>query len=229
MQDARPSDFGTGGRKDPSAVSLELYLAFVAATAVLIIMPGPVVSLVIANALTHGTRAGLITVGGAQAAIAIQLVVVALGLTSLVAAMAEWFEWLRWIGAAYLVWLGVQKWRARPLLPAERHQDTLGGDARRGAIFGQAFVVALTNPKSLFFLAAFFPQFLDVAAPAGPQLALLCPTFILLAAVFDGTYALLAGRARGWLRDRRHVLIGERLTGSFLIAAGAWLALARRG
>ena len=101
-------------------MSLELYFAFVAATAVLIIMPGPVVSLVIANALTHGTRAGLVTVGGAQAAIAIQLVVVALGLTSLVAVMAEWFEWLRWIGAAYLVWLGIQKWRAKPLLPEER-------------------------------------------------------------------------------------------------------------
>jgi homoserine/homoserine lactone efflux protein len=210
-------------------MSLELYLAFVAATAVLIIMPGPVVSLVIANALTHGTRAGLVTVGGAQAAIAIQLVVVALGLTSLVAVMAEWFEWLRWVGAVYLVWLGVQKWRAKPLLPEERLRDARGGDARRGAIFGQGFLVALTNPKSLFFLAAFFPQFIDVSAPAGPQLALLCPTFIALAAIFDGSYALLAGRARRWLRDRRHVLIGERVTGSFLIAAGAWLALARRG
>ena len=205
-------------------MSLELYFAFVAATAVLIIMPGPVVSLVIANALTHGTRAGLVTVGGAQVAIAIQLVVVALGLTSLVALLAEWFEWLRWIGAAYLVWLGIQKWRAKPLLPDERPS----GDAREAAIFGQGFLVALTNPKSLFFFAAFFPQFLSVGAPAGPQLALLCPTFILLAALFDSSYAVLAGRARGWLRDRRHVLIGERITGSFLIAAGAWLALARR-
>ena len=206
-------------------MSLELYLAFVAATAVLIIMPGPVVSLVIANALSHGTRAGMVTVGGAQAAIAIQLVVVALGLTSLIAVMAEWFEWLRWIGAAYLIWLGVQKWRAKPLLPEERPS----GDARQAAIFGQGFLVALTNPKSLFFFAAFFPQFLAVDAPAGPQLALLCPTFIVVAAIFDGAYALLAGRARGWLRDRRHVLIGERLTGSFLIAAGAWLVFARRG
>ena len=206
-------------------MSLELYFAFVAATALLIIRPGPVVSLVIANALTHGTRAGLVTVGGAQAAIAIQLVVVALGLTSLVAVMAEWFEWLRWAGAAYLVWLGIQKWRARPLLPEERPS----GDARHGTIFGQGFLVALTNPKSLFFFAAFFPQFIDVGAPAGPQLALLCPTFIVVAAIFDGSYALLAGRARGWLKDRRHVLIGERITGSFLIAAGAWLALARRG
>ena len=94
-------------------------------------------------------------------------------------------------------------WRAKPLLPEERHLEALGGDARHGAIFGQGFVVALTNPKSLFFFAAFFPQFLDVGAPAGPQLALLCPTFILVAALFDSSYAILAGRARGWLRDRR--------------------------
>ena len=161
---------------------------------------------------------------GAQAAIAVQLVVVAFGLSSAMAIMAQGFEWLRWIGAAYLIWLGIQKWRAKPLLPEERPSES----ARSGKIFAQGFLVALTNPKSLFFLAAFFPQFLEPTAPAGPQLALLCPTFLVIAAIFDGSYALLAGRARGWLRDRRHILIGDRITGSFLIGAGAWLALARR-
>ena len=203
----------------------ELYLAFCLATAILIIMPGPVVSLVIANALTHGTAKGIVTVTGAQAAILIQLLVVALGLTSLMAVMAGWFEWLRWLGAAYLIWLGVQKWRATPLLPEERPSGT----TRSRAIFLQGFVIALTNPKSLFFLAAFFPQFISPAAPAGPQLWLLCPTFLVIAAIFDSSYALLAGRARGWLKDRRHVLLGERITGTFLIGAGAWLVLARRG
>ena len=202
----------------------ELYLAFSLATAVLILMPGPVVSLVIANALTHGTAKGLVTVGGAQAAIAIQMIVVALGLTSLMAVMAEWFEVLRWVGVVYLVWLGIQKWLAKPLLPEERPSGT----ARTSGIFLQGFVIALTNPKSLFFFAAFFPQFLNPAVPAGPQLALLCPTFIVIAGIFDSSYALVAGRARRWLKDRRHVLIGERITGTFLIGAGAWLALARR-
>ena len=96
-------------------------------------------------------------------------------------------------------------------------------------IFTQGFFVALTNPKLLLFLAAFFPQFMDPALPAGPQLAILCPTFLVLAALFDGSYAVLAGRARHWMRDRRRMMIGERVVGSFLIAAGAWLALARRG
>ena len=89
--------------------------------------------------------------------------------------------------------------------------------------------MALTNPKSLFFFAAFFPQFMDPAAPVTPQLALLCPTFLVVACIFDGSYALVAGNARRWLRDRRHIRIGDRITGSFLIGAGAWLALARRG
>lgn len=202
----------------------ELYSAFVLATAVLIILPGPIVSLVIANSLTHGTRTGLTTVGGAQAAVVIQLIVVALGLTSIMGVMAEWFDWLRWLGAAYLIWLGIQKWRAKPLLPEERPS----GNARGSAVFWQGFLVAMTNPKLLLFLAAFFPQFMDPAAPAGPQLALLCPTFLVVAALFDGGYALVAGRARGWMRNRRHIQIGERVVGSFLIGAGAWLALARR-
>ncbi|MCP5365907.1 MAG: LysE family transporter [Hyphomicrobiales bacterium] len=210
---------------DPS-----LYLAFCLATIVLIILPGPVVSLIIANALSHGTRAGALTIAGAQSAIALQLVVVALGLTSVMAVMAEWFEWLRWAGAAYLVWLGIQKWRSRPVLPDEIPVDTAPSlDGHRRRIFTQGFFVALTNPKLLLFLAAFFPQFMDPALPAGPQLAILCPTFLVLAALFDGSYAVLAGRARHWMRDRRRMMIGERVVGSFLIAAGAWLALARRG
>lgn len=202
----------------------ELYTTFVLASALLIILPGPMVSLVIANSLTHGTRTGMTTVGGAQAAMVIQLAVVALGLTSIMAIMAQWFDWLRWVGAAYLIWLGIQKWRAKPMLPEERPS----GDARDSAVFWQGFLVGMTNPKLLLFLAAFFPQFMDPAAPLGPQLALLCPTFLVIAAVFDGSYALAAGRARGWLRNRRQIRIGERLVGSCMICAGAWLALARR-
>ncbi len=201
-----------------------LFLAFCAATAVLIILPGPVVSLIIANTMTYGTRAGLTTVGGAQTAIAIQLIVVALGLSSVMAVLSEWFEWLRWAGAAYLIWLGIQKWRSQPLLPEERPTRS----HRAGVIFTQGFLVALTNPKSLFFFAAFFPQFMDPALPAGPQLAWLCPAFLIIAGIFDGSWALVAGRARLWLKERRHLLIGERLVGSILIAAGAWLAFARR-
>lgn len=205
-------------------MTLELYLAFVLATAVLIILPGPIVSLVIANSISHGSRAGLCNVAGSLVAMAILLLVVALGLGSLMAIMASAFEWLRWLGVAYLIWLGIQKWRMAIVPPAERPAR----DAQPAKLFFQGFLISLTNPKTLVFLAAFFPQFMSADAPAAPQLALLCPTFLVIAAILDSSYAVLAGRARHWLRDLRRLKIAERVTGLFMIAAGAWLALARR-
>src|SRR5215467_7512941 len=85
---------------------LELYLAYVAACIVIVIVPGPTVTLTVSNALTHGTRAALINVAGAQAGLAVMMAIVLIGLTSLIATMGVWFDWLRLAGAAYLVWLG---------------------------------------------------------------------------------------------------------------------------
>jgi predicted DCC family thiol-disulfide oxidoreductase YuxK len=96
-------------------MDLDLYLAFLLATAVLILIPGPNVTLLVANSLAHGPRRALITLAGTSSAIALQLVVVALGMTSLILVLAGWFEWLRWAGVAYLIWLGIQQWRAAPL------------------------------------------------------------------------------------------------------------------
>ncbi len=206
-------------------MSLELYLTFVAATTVLIIVPGPTVTLVIANSLAHGSRRALLTVAGSQCALAIQLAVVALGLTSLMFVLAEWFEWLRWLGVAYLLWLGVQRWRA-----AGEQRDE--GEARPTSsrrLFGQGFLVTLSNPKVLFFHAAFFPQFVDPAAPVAFQLAVLCTSFLCIALLLDGGYAILAGRLRGWLATPSKMRISDRITGTLLIGAGLWLAAARRG
>src|SRR5258708_30918278 len=87
-------------------MSLELYLAYVLATAVFALLPGPMVTLIVANALSHGTRAGLLNVAGAQLGLAIMLGVLVVGLASVIAVMGVWFDWLRLLGAAYLVWLG---------------------------------------------------------------------------------------------------------------------------
>jgi len=205
-------------------MNLDLYLAFVAATAVLVVLPGPIVTLVVANSVTYGTRPALATVAGAQSGHFLLLLVVAAGMTSLINLMAEGFEWLRWIGVAYLVWLGLQRWRARPA--AEADPAVLAVSGRR--LFWQGFLVSITNPKTLFFYAAFFPQFVDPAQPPALQLLVLCGTFLAVATLFDSSYAVLAGRARVWLRDRQRMTICDRLIGTFLIAAGAWLALARR-
>ena len=205
-------------------MTLDLYLAFVAATAVLILIPGPNVTLLVATSLAHGPRRALVTLAGTSGAIALQLAVVALGMTTLIMVLAAWFEWLRWIGVGYLVYLGIQQWRVAPVAldDIEMRPEPLG------RFFRQGVLVSATNPKTLLFYAAFFPQFVAPASPPGPQLALLCATFLVIATVLDGAYALLAGRLRPWLRDRRRARLRNRLTGSCLIAAALGLALARR-
>ena len=96
-------------------MNLDLYLAFLVATTVLILIPGPNVTLLVANSLAHGPRRALITLAGTSTAIALQLLVVALGMSSLILVLAQWFEWLRWAGVAYLIYLGIQQWRAAPV------------------------------------------------------------------------------------------------------------------
>ena len=205
-------------------MALDLYLAFVLASTVLILIPGPNVTLLVATSLAHGARRALVTLAGTSSAIALQLLVVALGMTSLILVLAGWFAWLRWAGVAYLVWLGIRHWRAAPLALG----DLKGCAVRSGALFWQGVLVSATNPKTLLFYAAFFPQFIDPASPPGSQLALLCLTFLVIATTLDGAYALLAGRLRPWLRTRRRARLRNRLAGSCLIAAALGLALARR-
>jgi homoserine/homoserine lactone efflux protein len=201
---------------------LPLYLGFVTATALLILLPGPNVSLIVANSIAYGTRYGLLTVAGASSAMVIQLGLTALGLTAFLGAVATWFEWLRWVGVIYLVWLGVRQWRA-PALDLTRVQPqprSFRSIALRG------FVVSLTNPKTLLFYSVFFPQFIVPNRPMGPQVALLCVSFLAIAVVLDGGYALIAGRARRVLA--MHGRLRNRLSGGCLIGAGVGLALVHR-
>lgn len=206
------------------AVGFDLYLAFVVATVVLVIVPGPNVTLIVANSLAHGTRRGLVTVCGTAASQAVQLAVTCIGMTSLMLALSQWFEWLRWAGVAYLIYLGIREWRA-------------GGGAMRVAaagavstktLFWRGFLVSATNPKTLLFYAAFFPQFIDPRGPLAFQMVVLSATFLIIATVLDGSYAMLAGRVSDWLASDRRARLRARVTGSLLIAAGLGLALVRR-
>ena len=202
----------------------QLYLAFVLATTILILIPGPAVTLILATSLAHGARAALVTVAGSSSAIVIQLAITALGMTSLMLLLSEWFEWLRWAGVAYLVYLGVQHWRAS----AEVSPDQATQIPSLNRLYWRGFVVNATNPKTLFFYAAFFPQFVDPTGPLALQLILLCATFLIIATLLDGSYALLGGRLRGLLGAPRWSRLRNRLTGSLLIGAGLGLALVRR-
>jgi threonine/homoserine/homoserine lactone efflux protein len=204
---------------------LELYLAFIASTAVLILIPGPAVALIVANALAHGTRGALISVAGVSSAVVGQLIVVGFGMASAMALLAEWFEWLRWAGVAYLVYLGVRQWRAAPIALG----DVAAPKVSRARLYWTGVIVNATNPKTLFFYAAFFPQFINPLLPHGPQIAALCVTFLVVQTLLDGSYALLGGRLRPWLVSRARARLRNRVTGGLLIGAGLGLALARRG
>src|SRR3954452_24997385 len=94
---------------------LELYLGFVLASTILILIPGPNVSLIVANSVSYGTRYGLLTVAGTSSAIVVQLALTWVGMTALLGTLAQWFEWIRWAGVAYLLWLGVRQWMAEPV------------------------------------------------------------------------------------------------------------------
>ena len=203
---------------------LELYLAFVAATALLIVIPGPAVALIVANALAHGSRGALVSVAGVSTAVVGQLIVVGFGMASAMALMAEWFEWLRWLGVAYLVYLGLRQWRARPAALG----DIAAPRVPRARLYWTGFAVNATNPKVLLFYAAFFPQFIDPTQPVGPQIVLICVTFLVVQCLIDGGYAVLGGRLRPWFASRARARWRNRVTGGLLIGAGLGLALARR-
>src|ERR1700727_1039631 len=180
-------------------MSLNLYLAFVAACIALALLPGPMVTLVIANGLRHGTRAALTNIAGAQLGLAIVIGVVAIGLTSLMATMGYWFDWVRFAGAAYLVWLGIKLIRS----PVEGVSADQPPPPPRGGFFLQGFVVLLSNPKVLVLFGAFIPQFMDMSRDHVSQVALFGVTFMVIAGITDALYALLAGRARKFFSARR--------------------------
>jgi threonine/homoserine/homoserine lactone efflux protein len=203
-------------------MSLQLYLAYVAACIALALLPGPNVTLVIANGLRYGTRSALINILGAQVGLAIVIAVVGIGLTSLVATMGYWFDWVRLAGAAYLIWIGINL----VVRPAAIATPDTPPAPPRGGFFLQGMLVLLSNPKALLFFGAFIPQFVDLKANQLWQVAVLGFTFMVFASLTDAGYALLAGRARALLSEKRTRLL-SRVSGGFMIGGGLWLALAR--
>jgi threonine/homoserine/homoserine lactone efflux protein len=198
-------------------------LTYVTACIVLAIVPGPTVTVIVANSLARGTKAGLMNIAGTQAGMLSMVIVVAFGLEAVVNFMAWAFDWVKLAGAAYLVWIGIRMLRSDGTLPVGE-----GSPARtpwQDAL--QGFFVIWSNPKALIFLGALLPQFVDRAHPAFQQIIVLGLIFMLLASTTDCLYALLAGRARGLLSAARVRLV-SRISGAVLMAGGVWLALQKR-
>ena len=202
-------------------MNYQLFSAFLLITFVLVIVPGPIVTLVIATGATRGVRAALVTVIGTTLGNAALLTCIAFGLNWILKTSAEVFDVLRWIGAAYLIWLGVQSWRK-----AGRPVDQ--SPPRHRVHVSRGFLVAMTNPKTIAFFTAFLPQFVDPALPAGWQLFMMCTVTVLLAGLTDAAWAVAAGLGRAWFMKPRHNTVLGRLSGLVLIGGGLWLSLARR-
>ena len=197
-------------------MSFETWLAFAAASAVLVVIPGPTTLLVVSYALGQGWRTALPMAIGVALGDFTAMTVSMLGLGAVLAASATLFTVLKWIGAAYLVWLGIKLWRAGGTLEARPATDT----ASRARMLIHAWIVTALNPKGITFFVAFLPLFLDPKMTLVPQMLVFGPTFLVLAFVNVLAYAMLASRARGVMRSERAIGLVNRAGGTLLIGAG---------
>lgn len=203
-------------------MTLPLYLAFLAAASVVLVIPGPTVLLVVGHALAEGRRGLWALVAGVALGDAVACAGSLAGLGALLAASAAAFACVKSIGAAYLIWLGLGMLRSGRL-PGD--QPLPSCPARRKLV--RAFTVTALNPKSILFFVAFLPQFVSHAAPVGPQLLLLGVTFVVLGALNVAIYGALAGSAGSRIRNPRVVGGLRRMGGGALVGAGVLTAAAR--
>ena len=206
-------------------MTFELWLAFAAASTILLIIPGPTIILVISYALGAGRGTALWTVIGVFFGDLVAMTLSVIGLGALLAASATAFTILKWIGGAYLIWLGYKLFTT----PAEaQHLESKAAATSGPRMAFHAFLVTATNPKGIVFFIAFVPQFLNPAAPAAPQLAVMVATFTLLAAVNALVYAFAAGELRARLKRPGALRWLNRSGGAALMAMGAATLLMRR-
>lgn len=200
-----------------------LLLTYIAACFVFSLVPGPSVTLVLANSLAHGTKAGLWTIFGTEVSMLTMVLIVAVGLDAVVELVGAAFFWIKLAGAAYLIWIGWQMFSSRGGLKLEG----TAGSGRISTFIWQGALVNWGNPKTLLFLGAFIPQFVTLSEPAFPQILVLGLIVMAVATFTDAIYAILAGSARNALTASR-VRILSKISGSVLMAGGVWLALLRR-
>jgi len=205
-------------------MTFEHWLAFTAASGILLAIPGPTVLLVISYALGHGRRPAAAIVAGVALGDLTAMTASMVGLGALLAASAALFTLLRWIGGAYLIYLGIKLWRA-PVSAADTPEAPPVMPQR---MFWHAYAVTALNPKGIIFFVAFVPQFLIASQPFWPQVAVLEATFVTLAIVNSTLYSLLAAAARQRLRQPRLQRAVNRSGGSILIGAGIFAAVWRR-
>ena len=204
-------------------MTLAVWLGFLAASILIAVTPGPGAVISMSTGMRHGYWSALMAILGLQAAILVHLAIVALGLGAVLAASESAFFLIKIFGAAYLVWLGIQKWRA-PAIPIDANVPTV----RSKGLFLQGVLVNLTNPKAIVFIAALVPQFVDPAQPQLQQYLLIAATLCATDLAVMSGYALAAVHLGRWLHDPAAIRGQNRFFGGLFISAGALLAASSR-
>ncbi len=206
-------------------MSLEIWLAYIIAAEIILIIPGPTIILVVSQAISHGRRSVVPLVAGVTCGDATAMVCSLLGLGTIMSASATAFTLTKWVGAVYLIYLGIKTWRARS---ENGGWDESGLAGSNGSLFKSAYIVTALNPKSIAFFVAFLPQFVDPRGDNFTQLLILGITFLVLALINAALYAVFAGTLRDTLKRPGARRWFNRCGGSALVGAGVFTAAMQR-
>ena len=204
-------------------MTFEWWFAYLLTSIILSLSPGSGAIHTMTTAISHGYRGASASIAGLQTGLGIHIILVGVGLGTLFSRSVIAFEVLKWAGAAYLIWLGIQQWRAAGAI----NLNTMANTQSRSRLFKRAVFVNLTNPKSIVFLAALFPQFILPQEPQLMQYVVLGVTTIVVDIIVMIGYATLATRIAGWIKGPKQMKALNKVFGSLFMLIGALLASAR--
>ncbi|MDA0130528.1 homoserine/homoserine lactone efflux protein [Vibrio sp. MarTm2] len=204
-------------------MDIHVWLAYVVTAIVFSLAPGSGTVNSISNGLSYGTRKSVAAIAGLQIGLAIHIMLVGAGIGALVAQSAFAFSVIKWVGVVYLVWLGIQKWRDSTGL----NTSSVAQELSAFTLMKKAVFINLTNPKSIVFLVALFPQFIDPAQDQVPQLLVLGITTVLIDSIVMLGYTTLASQMGRFIRSDRMMARINKLFGSMFVGCGALLATAK--
>lgn len=204
------------------------WFTYFVATVIICVSPGPGALSSMSAGMKYGFTRGMWNLAGLQAAIVVNVSAIWIGLGALLVASTTAFDIMKYLGAAYLIYLGIQKFREEPVPFEQIAAQTNFKDTSPFGIFKQGLLVNLTNPKGLLFLAAVLPQFIDPAKPTAIQYAILGGTMVVVDVAVMIGYTALASTILRMLKDPNHIRWTNRGVGSLFVAAGGALAVFKR-
>lgn len=209
-------------------MTMQTWLLFVVTVFFVSATPGPNMLLAMSHGIRYGLGGALPTLAGLLVALALIMAGSVAGLGAVLATSELLFSIVKYAGAAYLVWLGYQAWRAPVAEQAETNEAVAAGESSRGQRFRTGFLVAMSNPKAFVFFTALFPQFMRADVPQLPQLVVLSATFFVIEVSWQLVYAFGGARLKHWLTSPRRLRLMNRFAGGSFMAAGVALSTVSR-